>query len=99
MNGTLDEKDSTINGRGVPAKVSRTELNPVDLPVRAALVYAEKDAVVHGTRRYTYAQFGERAWRLANGLRAAGLRKGDRVATLLPNSPAMRSLPGTTWGR
>ena len=34
-------------------------------------------------------ELGERAWRLANALRAAGVQKGDRVATLLPNCPAM----------
>ena len=73
----------------VPKKVSRTELNPVDLLERAAFVYPDKVALVHGGRRYTYAALGERAWRLANALRAAGLEKGDRVATLLPNSPAM----------
>ena len=89
MTGSLFDKDATINRQEVPAKVFRTEMNPVDLLARAAFMYAEKDAVVHGARRYTYGQFGERAWRLANGLRAAGLRKGDRVATLLPNCPAM----------
>ena len=88
MTGTLGES-SAIDRRGAPAKVFRTEMNPVDLLARAASMYAEKSAVVHGDRRYTYAEFGERAWRLANGLRAAGLRKGDRVATLLPNCPAM----------
>ena len=69
--------------------VSRTELTPVDLLARAAYMYPEKVAVVHGERRYTYAQLGERAWRLANALRDEGLEKGDRVATLLPNCPAM----------
>ncbi len=44
---------------------------------------------MHGERRCTYAALGGRAWRLANALRGAGLEKGDRVATLLPNSPAM----------
>ena len=69
--------------------VSRTELNPVDLLARAAYMYPEKVAVVHDDRRLTYADLGERAWRLANALRASGLEKGDRVATLLPTSPAM----------
>jgi fatty-acyl-CoA synthase len=73
----------------VGGKVSRTELNPVDLLERAAFVYPSKVAVVHGKRRYSYATFAERAWRLANALRDAGLEKGDRVATLLPNSPAV----------
>ena len=70
-------------------KVFRTELNPVDLLERAAFVYPNKVGLVHGDRRYTYAELGERAWRLANALRDAGLEKGDRVAALLPNSPAM----------
>src|SRR5436190_14263002 len=74
---------------GVAGKVFRTELNPVDFLERAAFVYTRKVALVHGERRYTYAELGRRAWRLANALRDAGLDKGDRVATLLPNSPAM----------
>ena len=70
-------------------KVFRTELNPVDFLERAAFVYPHKVALVHAARRYTYAELGARAWRLANALRDAGLGKGERVATLLPNSPAM----------
>jgi fatty-acyl-CoA synthase len=77
-------------GRGAASsKVFRTELNPVDFLHRAAYMYPEKTAVVHGTRRYTYRQLAERSWRLANALRSAGLGKGDRVATLLFNSPPM----------
>jgi fatty-acyl-CoA synthase len=52
-------------------------------------MYPDKAAVVDGERRYSYRQLAERSWRLANALRAAGLAKGDRVATLLFNSPAM----------
>jgi fatty-acyl-CoA synthase len=81
---------SAAPGAGaVPGKVFRSELNPVDFLHRAAYMYPEKIAVVHGERRYSYRQLAERSWRLANALRAAGLAKGDRVATLLFNSPAM----------
>jgi fatty-acyl-CoA synthase len=73
----------------VAGKVFRTELNPVDFLRRAAYMYPEKIAVVDGDRRYTYRQFAERSWRLANALRSAGLSKGDRVATLLFNSAPM----------
>jgi fatty-acyl-CoA synthase len=75
----------------VSGKVFRTELDPVDLLRRAAYVYPEKVACVHGEsgRRLTYGELGERSWRLANGLRDGGVERGDRVATLLPNSPAM----------
>ena len=89
MTNEVSSEGSAYGRRDAPGAVFRTELNPVDLLVRAAFMYAEKEAVVHGDRRSTYAELGERAWRLANGLRAAGLRKGDRVATLLPNCPAM----------
>jgi fatty-acyl-CoA synthase len=69
--------------------VFRSELNPVDFLHRAAYVYPDKIAVVDGERRYTYRQLAERSWRLANALRSAGLRKGDRVAALLFNSAPM----------
>jgi fatty-acyl-CoA synthase len=70
-------------------KVFRSELNPVDFLERAAYIYPGKTAVVHGERRHSYRQLADRSWQLGNALREAGLRKGDRVATLLVNSPAM----------
>src|SRR5215475_984625 len=73
----------------VPGRVFRTELNPVDFLHRAAYIYPDKTAVVCGQQRYTYRQLAGRSWRLASALRSAGLRKADRVATLLVNSPAM----------
>jgi fatty-acyl-CoA synthase len=73
----------------VPGQVFRSELNPVDFLYRAAYIYPDKTAVVSGQQRYSYRQLAERSWRLANALRSAGLRKQDRVATLLFNSPAM----------
>src|SRR5919199_1668134 len=72
-----------------PGAVFRTVLNPVHLLRRAAYMYPAKVAIAHGERRYSYRQFADRSWQLANALRAAGLRKGDRVAALLANSPAM----------
>jgi len=69
--------------------VFRSELNPVEFLHRAAYIYPDKTAVVSGPQRYSYRQLAERSWRLASALRAAGLGKGDRVATLLFNSPAM----------
>jgi fatty-acyl-CoA synthase len=69
--------------------VARSELNPVDFLYRAAYMYPDNTAVVHGKRRYGYRELAERSWRLANALRSAGLAKGERVATLLFNSPAM----------
>jgi len=67
----------------------RTELTPVSFLRRTAYVFPDKLAIVHGARHYTYRQFEERVNRLANGLRALGLRHLDRVAAILPNTPAM----------
>ena len=58
-------------------KVYRSELPPVDFLRRSGRVFPAKTAVVHGNRRYTYAQFAERASRLASGLLSAGFQTGD----------------------
>jgi fatty-acyl-CoA synthase len=86
---TVSASPATPGTEPVPGQVFRSELNPVDFLYRAAYMYPDKAAVVDGERRYSYRQLAERSWRLANALRAAGLAKGDRVATLLFNSPAM----------
>jgi fatty-acyl-CoA synthase len=70
-------------------RANRTELNPLSFLQRSALVYPDRVAVVHEDRRYTYRQFGERVNRLASALRRAGLEKGDRVAFICPNIPAL----------
>ena len=64
-------------------------LNPITLLERSAAVYPGKTAVVHNETRYTYAQFHERVCRLSSALRQVGVGRGDRVAFLVPNIPAM----------
>jgi fatty-acyl-CoA synthase len=64
-------------------------LSPVSFLVRAARVYGRRTAIVHGDRRYTYAQFLERARRLASALARAGVGTGDTVAIMAPNIPEM----------
>ena len=66
-----------------------TPLTPLSFLRRSAGVYPDKTAIVHGASRWTYAEFAADAQRLARGLRASGVRPGDRVAALLPNVPAM----------
>jgi fatty-acyl-CoA synthase len=64
-------------------------LSPVSFLLRAARVYPGRVAVIHGPRRYSYAQFLERTRRLASALARAGIGKGDTVAILAPNIPEM----------
>lgn len=69
--------------------VNKSILTPVEFLNRSALVYPNKEAVIYGDKRYTYRQFSERVYRLANGLKAAGIGPGDKVAFLCPNIPPM----------
>jgi fatty-acyl-CoA synthase len=71
------------------AQANRTELSPLRFLERSVLVYPERVAVVHEDRRYTYRELGARVNRLASALQEAGLRKGDRIAFVCPNIPAL----------
>ena len=64
-------------------------LSPVSFLTRTAGIYPNRVAVIHGDRRYTYAQFAERCRRLASSLARAGVGKGDTVAIMAPNTPEM----------
>ena len=44
---------------------------------KALSLYADKEAVVCGEARFTYKQFAERVYRLANFLRSMGVGQGD----------------------
>ena len=70
--------------------VHRSELTPVAFLQRAAYLHPARVAVAHEDgRRITYGELEERCHRLANALRARGIRHGDRVAVLSPNAPAI----------
>ena len=53
---------------------------------RAVLLYPDKTAIVDDALRFSYRQFQERANRLSNALLSLGIRQGDRVCILSPNS-------------
>ncbi len=63
-----------------------TPLTPLDFARRAIKLHSRREAVVDGDVRLTYAQFGERCDRWSAGLAALGIEKGDRVATIAPNT-------------
>ena len=62
-------------------------LSPLGFIARAAAVYPERLAVVHGTRRYSWKQSDERCRRLASALQRRGIGKGDTVAVMAANTP------------
>ncbi|RVU45274.1 acyl-CoA synthetase [Rubrivivax rivuli] len=66
-----------------------TALSPVSFVERSAEVFGDLPAVVHGARRYTWAQVRERSARLAAALRALGVGRLSTVSVMLPNTPEM----------
>jgi fatty-acyl-CoA synthase len=64
-------------------------LTPLNFLERAAAVFPNHTAIVHGKRRTSYADFYARARRLASALAAKGIGVGDTVSAMLPNIPAM----------
>ncbi len=65
-----------------------TPLTPLDFMRRARRLYGDREAVVDGAIRWTYAQFFERCDRWSVALQALGVGSGDRVAYISPNSHA-----------
>ncbi|MDD2875148.1 MAG: acyl-CoA synthetase [Azoarcus sp.] len=64
-------------------------LSPLSFIERSAYVYPDRVSVIHGARQFTWKQTYERCRRLASALTQHGIGKGDTVAVMLPNVPAM----------
>ncbi len=64
-------------------------LTPLSFLIRAAAVYPDKAAVIHGDEVFTYSELFQRCRRLASALRRRGIGKGDTVSVMAPNVPAM----------
>src|SRR5574337_1511249 len=64
-------------------------LSPVSFVERSAEVFGDLPAVIHGARRYSWAQCRERSARLAAALQALGIGRGSTVSVMLPNTPEM----------
>jgi fatty-acyl-CoA synthase len=64
-------------------------LTPLSFLERAAKVFPDHPAIVHGSKTTSYAEFYARARRLASALAKRGIKKGDTVSVMLPNTPPM----------
>src|SRR5438034_10569126 len=72
---------------GVPAT-----LRYPDVPLQALLddaveSYPNSTATIFFNAKRTYRSISDDAWRFANGLKRLGVKKGDRVGVMLPNTP------------
>ncbi len=66
-----------------------TPLSPLSFLARAAHVFPQRTAIVHGRQRFSYAEFYARSRRLASALSARGIGKNDTVTVMLSNTPPM----------
>jgi fatty-acyl-CoA synthase len=64
-------------------------LSPVGFVERSAEIFADLSAVIHGARRYDWAQVRARSARLAAALKALGIGRHDTVSAMLTNTPEM----------
>jgi fatty-acyl-CoA synthase len=63
-------------------------LSPLDFMRRARRLYSNRDGVVDGAQRWTYGEFFDRCDRWSSALQRLGVRQGDRVAYIAPNTHA-----------
>src|SRR5436190_2282585 len=64
-------------------------LTPLEFARRTRALYPDREALVDGALRLTYAQFLDRCDRWSAALQTLGVRQGDRVAYIAPNTHAM----------
>jgi 3-(methylthio)propionyl---CoA ligase len=64
-------------------------LTPLNFLERAASVFPDRAAIIHGRQRVSYAEYYNRARRLASALSQVGIKRGDTVAAMLANTPPM----------
>jgi fatty-acyl-CoA synthase len=82
--------DGGMYDSGLPRTTANFQpLTPLAFLERSAAVFPDHPAIVHGPLRRNYAAFYDRARRLASALASLGVRRGDTVAVMLPNTPAM----------
>jgi len=72
-----------------PNSANFTALSPVSFVERSAEIFGDLSSVVHGHRKYTWAQTRDRSARLAAALQSLGVTRGTTVSAMLPNIPEM----------
>ena len=63
-------------------------LSPLELARRARRLYGDRESIVDGERRFTYEAFLDRSDRWSAALQSLGVRPGDRVVYIAPNTHA-----------
>ena len=85
----MTDKENIFEQDLDPQQANFRPLSPIGFLQWSAHVYPNKTAVIHGDKRFTWSEFGERCHRLASALSKRGIGLGDTVAVISPNAPAM----------
>ncbi len=81
---------TSIYDQDLPKNAANHEqLTPLSFFRRAATLYPNNEAIVHGELSRNWAQMYDRCTRVASSLRSLGVERGDTVAVMLPNIPEM----------
>lgn len=72
-----------------PCAANYVPLSPLSFLGKAATIYSDRTAIIHGDVRRNWQQTHERCVRLASALHRRGVGRGDTVAIMAPNIPAM----------
>jgi fatty-acyl-CoA synthase len=70
-------------------QANHSPLTPLTFIERAAYVYPDRLAVVHGAQQFTWKETYARCRRFASALTRHGIGKNDTVSVMLPNTPPM----------
>ncbi|WP_279367005.1 long-chain-fatty-acid--CoA ligase [Microbacterium testaceum] len=78
---------STSYAEGVPLEIDEPSQTLPEMLAASVARYGKKTALEFFGAPTTYRELGDQVSRAAEGLRRLGVRAGDRVALVLPNSP------------
>ena len=84
----MNEASSARRDYLAPNAANYTPLSPLSFLMRTASVYPERPAVIDGLRRFTWRETAARCRRLGSALTRRGVRPGETVAVLAPNTVA-----------
>ena len=83
--------------RGVPISIKYPEMPVTELWRNNARKFPDRDAVIYLNSRHTYGKLWDQMESFAANLMGMGVRKGDRVALILPNCPQFTIAAYATW--
>ncbi|KAL6317210.1 hypothetical protein AAG906_029962 [Vitis piasezkii] len=89
----MEQKKSVESMEGmIRCSANHVPLSPISFLERSASVYRDRVAIVYGRVKFTWRDTLERCTRLASAITHLGISRGDVVAALAPNIPAMYEL-------